>query len=167
MTSKAPWLNPCRNLTAGGRTRKYANPTPAAKSAGAHSRSGRTARRSAGAIAGEMNAHAWISRNGNPRRSAKAKATVTEVENGSPTPSVIGARASGRASDRLGGGGGRAPANGGPVRARAGGRPAGGRERAGRVRRGPLVGPGEGGGVREPGERAGAARQRLGQLAMG
>ena len=48
-----------------------------------------------------MNAHAWISRNGSPRRSAKAKATVTEVENGSPSPSVIGARASGRASDWL------------------------------------------------------------------
>src|SRR4051795_3765790 len=151
MTSKAPWLNPCRNLTAGGRTRKYANPTPAAKSAGAHSRSGRTARRSAGAIAGEMNAHAWISRNGNPRRSAKAKATVTEVENGSPSPSVIGARASGRASDWLGGargggaarparrvrggggGGGGGRRGGGPRQARPAGRP--GRRRR-RVRAG-------------------------------
>src|SRR3954449_4150810 len=163
MTSKAPWLNPCRNLTAGGRTRKYANPTPVAKRAGAHSRSGRTARRSAGAIAGERNAHAWISRNGRPRRSAKVKATVTEVENGSPSPSVIGARAPGRASDRLADVRERAAAS--AARRAGGGRPAGSREGAGRVERGPLVGRRGGGGVREPGERRGAAGQRSGQRA--
>src|SRR3954465_1806686 len=105
-----------------------------------------------------MNAHAWISRNGSPRRSAKAKATVTEVENGSPTPSATGPRATGRAGDWVLG---RRAGVWARERLACGG---GG---AGRVIRGPLVGRGEGGGVREPGERPGASRQRLRQLAMG
>ena len=67
---------------------------------------------------------------------------MIDVEKGSPSPSVTGARAAGARE-----------------------RPAGGGEGTGRVQRGPLVGWGEGGGVRELAECAGAARQRLRQLA--
>ena len=97
-----------------------------------------------GASAGAAKAHAWASRNGSPRSSANAKATVIDVEKGSPSPSVTGARAFGRASARLATARDRAASS-------AARWSAGAREVA----------------CARLGESAGASRERLGQLATG
>jgi hypothetical protein len=85
-----------------------------------------------------------MSRKGSPRSSAKANATVTEVENGSLKLSVTGARVAGRGSDWLAAARESAALSAAPCSCRSSDRR-----------------------VRESAEGVGAPGQRLGQLAAG